>query len=175
MWTSLAATSGTCSVAIDKQAAVSIDGFSAQPVCLIAWSAFGLGGGTHSVVVTNLGQSELASSKGQDNATLYQLDAFTWVIKSILRLFYPSSFIKDWTDDNFVCSITTTDSTSSGSTIGTSNSLYLLSILISLFVYPRVSWAVGQSLASYAIFFVLLGELLMTNFAGDTFGKRQDL
>jgi len=109
MWTSLAETSGTCSVAIDNVAPVSIDGFSPHPVCLIAWSAFGLGNGKHTVVVTNLGQSAMASSEGQDNATLYQLDAFT---------------------------ITTT---SSGSTARKSNSLSLVVILFALLANYCVS------------------------------------
>lgn len=77
MWTSLAQNSGTFSVALDNRAPALIDGFSPQPVCLIAWSAFDLNNGKHTVLVTNLGQSNKASSNGQNDATLYELDAFT--------------------------------------------------------------------------------------------------
>jgi len=108
MWTSLAENSGTCSVSLDNSAPVSIDGFvnTTNPVCIIAWSAFGLANGQHSVVVTNLGQSEKASNSGKYNATIYESDGF----------------------------IITTTTTTSGSMIVTTNSLYLVvTILTALF------------------------------------------
>jgi hypothetical protein len=76
MWTSLNQNSGTCSVAIDNVTPVSIDGYSPNPICVIAWSAYGLTNGSHTVIVTNLGQSQKATSAGQYNATIYEADGF---------------------------------------------------------------------------------------------------
>jgi len=78
MLTSLSQTSGTCAVALDDKSPVSIDGYvnSTNPVCIVAWSAYGLSNGQHTVSVTNLGQSQKASNSGKYNATVYECDGF---------------------------------------------------------------------------------------------------
>lgn len=77
MITSLNEHSGTCSVGIDNQTPVTIDGYSQYPMCgVYAWSSLNLNKGQHTVIVTNLGQSEKATSAGQYNATVYEADAF---------------------------------------------------------------------------------------------------
>jgi len=84
MLTSLSETSGTCAVALDDKSPVSIDGYvnSTNPVCIVAWSSYGLTNGQHTVSVTNLGQSQKASSSGNYNATVYECDGFIITVTS---------------------------------------------------------------------------------------------
>jgi len=78
MSTSQSADSGKYSIAVDQQQAIAVDGFvnSTNAVCGLSWNSYGLNDGSHTIVVTTMGQSDKASSVGQDSASAFELDGF---------------------------------------------------------------------------------------------------
>jgi len=77
MNTSQSSQSGKFSVSIDNSAPYTVDGFSntTDAKCGISWSSPPLSNGTHTVVVTSLGQSSQAD--GIAGASTFELDGFT--------------------------------------------------------------------------------------------------
>jgi hypothetical protein len=65
MYISKSSSAGTFRVSIDFGTDVTVDGFSAQPQCAYAWSAFSLTSITHTVMVTTW-----------DMAKTFELDHF---------------------------------------------------------------------------------------------------
>lgn len=82
---------GAYSVAIDNQAAQSIDGYSKgqAATCGVGWSMTGLDNGPHTVVLNLTGQSAQATQDGV-SASAFELDGFMYAS----HLFYNSRVLR---------------------------------------------------------------------------------
>jgi len=85
--------SGKYAVVIDGQTPVGIDGFTntQSASCGFGWSAFGLENALHVVIVTTLGQSNLAGSGS--GASNFELDGFVITQSISLGGTSPNAFL----------------------------------------------------------------------------------